>query len=205
MAGIKKHVRTTLLAGVFAATPVVVTIFFIWYVESATRQPLRSIGWNIPFLGVVLAVVLIYLMGLIVTSLIGKWLLGRFDALLSRLPVLSELYQAWKHISVTPGGKEGIFGKVVLVPVEGGTSRTIGFTSGDPIEHDPLTCCVFIPAAPNPMNGRLIFLPIADCIPLPITAEEAFKWILSGGNYVPPEVGRAIAELGRCCSNTDLP
>lgn len=193
MAGFKKHFRATLLAGVFAATPVAVTVFFIWYVESATRQPLRSIGWNIPFLGVLLAVLIIYLLGLIVTSLIGKWLLGRFDALLSRLPVLNELYQAWKHISVTPGGKEGIFGQVVLVPIDGGTARTLGFTSGDPIEHDPATCCVFIPAAPNPMNGRLIFLPITSCLPVSITPEEAFKWILSGGNYVPPEVGLALA------------
>ena len=141
-----------------------------------------------------LALVLIYLLGLVVSSLIGKWLLGRFDALLSRVPLLNELYRAWKHVSVTPGGKEGIFGKVVLVPVEGGASRTLGFTSGDPIEHDPATCCVFVPAAPNPMNGRLLFVPIDVCLPVPITPEEAFKWILSGGNYVPPEVGRALAE-----------
>lgn len=192
MAGLKKHLRTTLLAGVFAATPVVVTVLFIWYVENATRQPLRSIGWNIPFLGVLLALVLIYLLGLIVSSLIGKWLLSRFDALLSRVPGLSELYQAWKHVSVTPGGREGIFATVVLVPVEGGTSHTLGFTSGEPIENDPATCCVFIPAAPNPMNGRLVFLPITSCLPLSITAEEAFKWILSSGNYVPPEVGPVI-------------
>lgn len=190
---LKKHLRTTLLAGVFAATPLVVTIFFIWYVESATRQPLIDfLGINIPFLGVVIAIVLLYLLGLVVSSLIGKWLINRFDALLSRLPVCSDLYQAWKHISVTPGGREGIFSKVVLVPAEAGRARTLGFTSGDPIEGDPSTCCVFLAGAPNPMNGRLLFVPMADCQILETTPEEAFKWILSGGNYVPAEVGSVL-------------
>jgi uncharacterized membrane protein len=110
---------------------------------------------------------------------------------LLRVPVLKELYRAWKHISVTPGGKEGIFGKVVLVPVENGRAKTLGFSSGEPIEGDPNTCCVFVPAVPNPMNGRLYFLPMSDVQVLDMSAEEAFKIILSGGNYVPPELARA--------------
>lgn len=192
---LKTHLRTTLLTGVFAAAPLAVTAFLIWYVEDATRQPVRRLtGVDIPFLGVALAVVLIYLLGLLVSSLIGRWLIARLDALLSRVPIFRELYQAWKHVSVTPGGREGIFAKVVLVPIEDGRSRTLGFTSGEPIDGDPTTCCVFVPAAPNPMNGRLLFVPVAECVVLATTAEEAFKWILSGGNYVPPEVGAATAE-----------
>ncbi len=191
---LKTHLRTVFLAGIFAATPLAVTIFVLWTIEAATRQPVRDLtGVNIPFVGVVLAIVLIYLLGVGVTSLIGKWLLNRLDALLLRVPVMRDLYTAWKHISVTPGGGEGIFAKVVLVPVENGRARTLGFTSGDPIAGDPATCCVFVPAAPNPINGRLLFVPIVDCIVLEITGEEAFKWILSGGNYVPPEVGPATA------------
>ena len=197
MASLKAHLRTTILTGIFAATPLAVTIFLIWYVETATRRPIHALlGINVPFLGVVIAVVLIYLLGLVVSSLVGKWVLARLDALLLRVPVLNELYKAWKHVSVTPGGREGIFAKVVLVPVENERMRTIGFTSGDPIDGDPTMCCVFVPAAPNPMNGRLLFVPVADCTVLPTTAEEAFKIILSGGNYVPPEVGRAIAGTG---------
>ena len=189
----RKHLRTTFLAGIFAATPVVVTIFIIWSVEASTRRPLRdSLGIDIPFLGVLLAIVLIYLLGLVVSSLIGRWIIGRVDALLLRLPFMRELYQAWKHISVTPGGREGIFARVVLIPAEAGRCRTIGFTSGEPIEGDPSTCCVFVPAAPNPMNGRLLFVPIADCTVLDTSVEEAFKWILSGGNYVPAEVGPSM-------------
>lgn len=191
---LKKHLRKTFIAGVLAAAPLVATILFIWWVEAATRQPLRDlIGVNVPFLGVAVAIVLIYLLGLLVSSLIGKWFVNRIDAILLRLPLLSELYQAWKHISVTPGGREGIFSKVVLVPADGGMGRTLGFSSGEAVESAPGACCVFIPGAPNPMNGRLIFVPLADCTVLGTSAEEAFKWILSGGNYVPADVGAALA------------
>lgn len=192
MGFLQKHLRNTFIAGVFAAAPIVVTAVVIVYVESITRAPLkRWFNWDTPFLGFLVAVALIYALGLLVNSLLGKWLIRVVDALLLRVPVLKELYRAWKHVSVTPGGKGGVFTKVVLVPTENGRARTLGFTSGDPLEGDPTTCCVFVPAAPNPMNGRLNFVPMADVRTLDLSPEEAFKIILSGGNYVPPEVAAA--------------
>ena len=194
MSPIQKHLRNTFLTGVFAAIPLAVTIFVVWYVESSTRQPLRDLlRINVPFLGVLVALALIYLLGLAVGSIVGKWVLSLIDKLLLRVPVLKDLYLAWKHVSITPGGREGIFAKVVLVPVENDRAHTLGFSSGEPLEGDPSTTAVFIPAVPNPMNGRLHFVPIADVIVLDVSPEEAFKMILSGGNYVPAEVGHATA------------
>lgn len=194
MASLQKHLRNTFLTGIFAAAPIAVTLFVIVYVENATRAPLhRWLGINIPFVGVLVALALIYALGLLVNSLLGRWLITVVDRVLLRVPVLKELYQAWKHVSVSPGGKEGIFAKVVLVPVETGRARTLGFTSGEAIAGDPSTCCVFVPAAPNPLNGRLYFVPLAEVMVLDLSPEEAFKVILSSGNYVPAEVGRATA------------
>ena len=192
MAPLQKHLRNTFLTGIFAAIPLAVTVFVIWYVESTTRQPLRDyLNLNVPFVGVALAIVLIYALGLIVNSLVGKWLIRTADRVLSRVPLLKEVYQAWKQVTITPGGKEGVFARVVLIPVENARTRALGFTSGESIEGDPATCCVFVPAMPNPIAGRLYFVPLADCITLAISVEEAFKLLLSGGNYVPTEIGRA--------------
>ena len=118
-------------------------------------------------------------------------MIGTADRILLRVPLLKDLYQAWKQVTITPGGKEGMFAKVVLIPVENKGTRAMGFTSGDPIPGDPATCCVFVPAMPNPISGRLYFVPIHECIPLGVSAEEAFKLLLSGGNYVPAEIGAA--------------
>ena len=59
--------------------------------------------------GTVLTLVLIYFLGLAVRSIIGRWALGLIDKLLLRLPLLKDLYQAWKQIAVTPGGSEGMY------------------------------------------------------------------------------------------------
>jgi uncharacterized membrane protein len=188
MSKLNRHLRNTFLAGIFAATPLAVTAFAIWYIETTTR---RLFHLPIPFVGVLLALAGIYLLGLIVTSLIGQWLLRHLDRLLLRVPGLKDLYQAWKQISLTPGGREGMFARVVLIPVETGTMRQLGFSNGDPLPDDPTMTAVFVPAAPNPMNGRLYIVRLCDCQFLSISAEEAFKMILSTGNYVPPEVGQA--------------
>ncbi len=185
---LQTHLRTTFLAGAFAVTPIAVTVVLVVWVERTVRE---ASGINIPFLAVGITIVGIYLLGLIVTSLVGKALLSWCDRLLIRVPIIKTAYTAWKQISVTAGGREGIFSKVVLVPDETGRTWVMGFTEGDPIANDPDHICVFVPASPNPMNGRLYFAKASECRPVDISAEEAFKLLLSGGNYVPPEMGLA--------------
>ncbi|HEV7301037.1 MAG TPA: DUF502 domain-containing protein [Tepidisphaeraceae bacterium] len=188
---VQTHLRNTFLAGTFAAAPVAVTVALIWWVESTVREFTRI---NIPFVGVLLALVGIYLLGLAVTSFIGKALLNFADRVLSRVPIFKTIYQAWKQISLTAGGREGVFTKVVLVPDETGRTWVMGFTEGTPIANDPAHICVFVPAAPNPMNGRLYFARASECRMTDLTTEEAFKLLLSGGNYVPDEIGLATKD-----------
>ena len=104
IANAKHFVRNTFLAGVFAAIPVVVTVFVLWYVDKLTREPLKAlVGIDVPFAGVGLALIGIFVLGLLVRSLIGRFVLGALDRLLMRVPVLAEVYKAWKQISLTPG------------------------------------------------------------------------------------------------------
>jgi uncharacterized membrane protein len=195
---LKRHLRNTFLTGIFSAIPLVITVVVIWYVEKLTREPLKALlGIDTPFMGVAVAVAGIYVLGVVVNSLVGRVLLRWLDALLSRVPVLKDVYEAWKHITLTPGGKEGIYARVVLVPGDADATWMLGFTSGDPVEHDPALCCVFVPGTPNPTAGRILFVPRARCVQLDVSAEGAFKTILSGGNFVPPEVGASAGARAR--------
>lgn len=185
MSSVNSHLRKTFLAGIFAAIPIAVTGFVIWYVDAKTRILSREVfGVNVPFLGVVVAVVAIYLLGFVVTSLIGRFVLRAADRLLGRLPLLKPVYQTWKQVVLAPG--EGVFARVVMVGDEGGRMEMLGFTSGVPVGE---RLCVFIPAAPNPTSGRLYFVRREHCRMLEMSSEEAFKMILSGGSYVPGGIG----------------
>jgi uncharacterized membrane protein len=190
------HLRNTFLAGIFAATPLAITAFVIWYVEHLTRQPVRALfGVNIPFLGVLIAIGLIYALGLAVSSIIGRLLLKFVDHVLLRVPMLKAVYQGWKQVVLTPGGTEGIFSRVALVTVENEAAPMLAFTSGRPVEGIEEVICVFVPNVPNAVTGRLYFVRRDRCRVLEMTTEEAFKVILSTGNYVPTEIGAAALSL----------
>ena len=147
-----------------------------------------------PVVGILVAIAAIYLTGLVATSLIGRYALGLLDRSLGRLPVVRQLYSGWKQIALTPGGTEGVFSKVALIPDESGQMMLLGFTSGRGIEGDPETLCVFVPNSPTPVMGRLYFVRREKCRMVEMSTEEAFKVLLSTGNYTPPKLGEMTGE-----------
>ena len=180
------HLRRTMLAGLFAVLPVGVTIYLAVLVETQTQVVTRLLfGRPIPVLGLLIVVAGVYLVGLFVTNVVGRWVVAVLDRVLERVPLLREAYRAWKQVSFAAGGGEGMYARVALVPVEGATGqRQMGFTDGELQEGNLV--CVFLPATPNPVVGRLVFVPAADVAYLAVSVEEAFKMLISTGNYVPP-------------------
>jgi len=191
MGRVKDHVRNKLIAGVLAAIPVAVTIFILWYVDSKSRELLRV---QTPFVGIALALVAIYALGVFVTSVVGQFLLHVFDGIIRRVPGLRDLYRSWKQVALADT-HVGIFAHVVLVPDDAGRGCVLGFTSGHAIEGDPGISCVFVPGSPNPTTGKLYFVPTTRCIRLEMNPQEALKLLISGGNYVPAAVGKGM--IGR--------
>ena len=193
--GPQDHLRKTFVAGLFTLVPIGITIFLLFKFDQLTRGILQSLfGWSFPLVGVVIALVLIYFSGLLASSLVGRFFIGILDSLLIRVPVLKTLYTAWKQVAFVPIGTEGTFSRVVLIGDETSQMLMLGFCSGAPIDGDADTFCVFMPSAPNPVGGsRLFFVRREKIIWLNVSTEEAFKVVLSNGNYVPKAVGEAIA------------
>jgi uncharacterized membrane protein len=199
MGRIKTHVTNKLVAGTLAAIPVAVTAFILWYLDSQVRHLVPRLEY--PFVGVaatfVAAVIVVYALGLFVTSLVGRYLLSATDWLLERLPGFRALYTTWKQIALTPSGGEGIFTHVVLLPDESGRLLMLGFTSGQGIPGDEDVLCVYVPGSPNPTTGKLYFVPRERCRVLPVGAKDALKFVVSGGNYVPVGIARAVPSASR--------
>jgi len=191
MGRLQVHFRNKMVAGIFAAVPVAVTLFILWYVDSKARELLHL---RTPVVGILLAIAAIYVLGVFVTSVAGQFLLHVFDAVIKRVPGLRDLYRSWKQVALSDT-QVGIFAHVVLVPDDAGRGCVLGFTSGHSIEGDPGLSCVFVPGSPNPTTGKLYFVPTTRCIRLDMSPQEALKVIISGGNYVPPSVGKGT--IGR--------
>ncbi|MES1205593.1 MAG: DUF502 domain-containing protein [Pseudomonadota bacterium] len=191
MGRVQTHFRNKLVAGALAAIPVAVTAFILWYIDAQARS-LFAIRY--PVLGLLVTLGGLYVLGVFITSLVGRWVLTGADVLLAHIPGLRALYQSWKQMAFSPEGDEGIFARVVLIPDETGRMRMMGFAMRKPIEGDPETVCVFVPGSPNPTSGRLYFVPVRECLTLDLPARGALKVLISGGNYVPEEIGRQLAE-----------
>jgi uncharacterized membrane protein len=181
------HFRNKFVAGMFAAVPVAVVVFVAVWVEAKTRVLADPLGLKFPGLGIVIALVGVYLLGVVVTSVLGRFFLRLANAVLRRVPGLRLLYQGWKDLLVVSPEQAGMFHQAVLVPVGEGRSQ-LGFTSGRTLPGDPASICVFLPHIPNPFSGRLVVVPKAACLPLKMSVEEALKYQLSSGNYLPPSL-----------------
>jgi len=182
MSRLGAHFRSKFLAGVLAAIPLGITAFVMFYVDSFTQKIFPT---PYPFLGILMGLVLIYFLGLFVSSFLGRHIIKLFDRFLGRLPGLSDLYRTWKQVLVTPDIASGIYAHTVLIPDESGRVRMMGLTSGRPVPGNPDLLCVFVPNSPNPITGRLYFVPRVQCHFLKVPARDAIKFVVSGGNFVP--------------------
>jgi uncharacterized membrane protein len=181
---IKMHLHDKLLAGLLAAVPLVVVAGAASSLERGTEPLAKPLGLHFPGIGFVLALILIYLLGLFVTSFLGRVALRLVDRLLCQVPGFSLLYRAWKDVLLVSPEQGGMFRQVVLVgtPTAG---AQLGFTSGHTLPADPTSVCVFLPGIPNLLNGRLVVVNRDACVRLEMSVEDAVKFLVSTGNYLP--------------------
>lgn len=145
-------------------------------------------------IGLVIAVVLIYFIGVLLSNYIGRRIYKRAEDLLHRVPLVSRVYPAFKQITdfIFGDDKDKMqFNRVVAVQYPRKGLWSVGLVTGSTMQRiqteaglDCLT--VFIPSSPTPFTGYVITVPVGDTLDLPISIEEALKFAVSGGVLVPP-------------------
>ena len=190
-----KKLRTQFGAGILVIVPIIITVLLlVWlfgYIDNIAQPVAKSLlGRTIPGLGFALTVVLIYLTGVVATSVIGKRLVGYIESLLARVPLFRYLYTGIKQIMVsfTTSG-ETKFLQVVLVEFPKKGMRVLGFvTSESRLESGEKLLTVFIPTSPNPTSGYLEIVRENDIIRTNISIDDALKMVLSAGKVSLKEV-----------------
>ena len=217
-------IRNTFLTGLLILIPLVATYLLVAFLFDllsgagapliramfAPLQELDGLWWLepiTPLANFVLALAVIFLLGLVGTNFIGRRILDAVNALILRLPLISSVYGAVKQMVETFQGPSGSFQRVVLLeyPRPGTwmmglvtTQRddTLGLSSGSDL------LSVFIPTTPNPTSGFLVMVPPDEVVEIDYSVEEAFTFIVSSGivgtafSRKPPAPA-ASAALGR--------
>ncbi len=176
------HVVRCLVAGIVAVLPVGGLVLGLVLAERTLSESwLARQAWYFPGLGILAAAVGVYLLGLVVTTFVGRWFWKRVDRLLDNLPALGRLYRTLKQILGYGEGEDAIFKRVVLLPTLAG-GHELGLVTGEVAEANrPARLVVFVPGAPNPTLGRLVLAAPESVVATPLPVSEAFQVLLSAG------------------------
>lgn len=192
--------------GLLILVPLGITIWVLNLIVTTLDQTLLLLPpairaqapFNIPGMGVILTLAIIFGVGILARNFIGERLVTWWEALLARIPVVSAIYSSVKQVSDTllsPSGQA--FRKPVLVEFPRPGSWSVGFVVGSPGAglQGPLIgehASVYVPTAPNPTSGYVLIVPVAQVIDLDITVDEALKFVVSMG-VVAPGVRATVA------------
>jgi uncharacterized membrane protein len=198
------RLRTYFLAGVVVAAPIGITIWLVWWIVSlfdtwvkplipAVYNPDTYMPFEVPGVGLVVALMVITLIGALAANLVGRTVLHYWEYFLGRMPVVRSVYSAVKQIFQTAFAKPGSnFQQVGLIEFPRGGAHVLVFLareldSGEiGLPPGEAMYSAFMPTTPNPTSGFLFFLHKEEVTILDLTIEEAAKVVISAG-LVSPE------------------
>jgi uncharacterized membrane protein len=185
------------ISGLLIWIPILVTIFVLKFILDfldnilsvlpEAYHPENLLNIHIPGFGVVIALLIIFLTGVLLTNMFGQHLITSIEHLLQKVPMVRSLYSGTKQILQTLVSSNGkSFRKVVLLEYPREGIWSMGFLAGSGHTEVTQKCgkpmlSVFIPTTPNPTSGFLVMVPQEAVTELDIPVEDALKFIISLG------------------------
>ena len=197
----KTKIRGYFLAGLLVIVPLGVTFFVITAILRLIDRllviippkfhPDTYLPFKIPGLGLVLAILLVMLTGILVKNYIGRRVVDFGEYILSGIPLVRPVYVAVKQVlQAMFGDTPYAFKRAILVEYPRKGIYALAFVTGRAYEEikektGKEMINVFLPTTPNPTSGFYLVVPEEDTVPLNISVEDAFKLLISGGVVEP--------------------
>ena len=179
-------------AGIFAIVPIALTFYIIKiiivFLNQLTAPFLERLQLEIPGLGVVLTILIIFALGIFVTNVLGRKLFSWAERLIASIPVVKNIYSTIKQITNGFSGavKTDNYQRVIYIQYPRPELWTISFVTGESVDKSGVRYYhVFVPTTPNPTSGVFIIIPQKDAVDAEMTVEEGLKAVISGGLLAP--------------------
>ncbi len=199
-----------LLTGIITLLPIALTVIvvvwafnlftepFVGLVESMIHGTEHLFGVSVTghvqlvffasrIIALFLLVALLMTLGFIANRFFFRIFLELFQKIVMKIPIARTVYGVTKEIAkgLIKTDKK-LFSKTVLIPFPFMKTRVIGLVS-DPLPATLQDClpeeslCIFVPTSPHPISGFLVLTPKEDVTDIPLSTEEAFKFLISCG------------------------
>lgn len=204
---VKNKVRNVFLAGLLVLLPISVTYYVLTVIYEKADRFLTPLiikvllasgitvpkGFQIPGVGVMATLALIFILGIIATNIFGRRIIDSVENMFNKIPLVRTVYTIAKQIlEAFAKPNKTAFTKVVLVEFPRKGIYSLGFITSETIKEaqeatSEYVISVFIPNTPNPTTGFFVMIPQNQLIPMSLTVEEGFKLIISAGLITPKE------------------
>ena len=167
--------------------------------DAAERRAVRTnvdawweARWYLDLAGLFLAIAAVYVLGRLVGGYLGRTLFSAFEAAVLALPGIRSVYPALKQVVEFLFGSENKklnFNRVVMIEYPRPGLWQMGLVTGDAIPEIAAACgdsvTVFVPNSPAPFSGWTVTVPRTDVREIPISVDEALRYLVSAGVVVP--------------------
>ncbi len=218
--------RKYFVTGLILWVPLAITLWVLNLIVTSMDQslallpppwrPRMLLGYDVPGLGVLLTLLIVFLTGLFAANLVGGKLVAVGEQLLARIPIVRSIYSSVKQVSDTilsPSGNA--FRKALLVEYPRRGAWTIGFLTGTPAadiaeliaghgvgpgsgqgsaESVDLVS-VYVPTTPNPTSGFFLMMRRDEVVELDMSVDAALKYVVSMGVVAP--LANPVTQTGR--------
>ena len=135
MNSITQNIRSKLFAGIATAIPLFLTYFLLKFLfqtlDDMSTPILDKFGIEIPGLGILLTLVLIFSLGALVTNFLGRKIFNLGEKIVKRVPIVNTIYSTLKQITDTfTKGTSDTFEGAVYIQYPRQGLWTMAFISG---------------------------------------------------------------------------
>ena len=205
--------RAYFFTGLVITAPIAITIWATyWFVTlfDAWVKPFIPQGYNpdnylpfqVPGFGLIFALITITLIGFLAANLVGRTLIGIWDKVLNRTPVVRSVYKGSKQIFETLFSQKGTsFRYVCLVEWPRRGAWSMAFVSRDVdggqvgLEPGRRMYAVYVSTTPNPTSGYVFFVDVDEVKILDISVEDGLKLVISMGIIFPDRPLDEVEEM----------
>jgi uncharacterized membrane protein len=205
------HIQRYLISGIITLIPLWVT----WLVFKYVFNQLSKLGmpwvrlfsrtiekeyptvaqwllepWFQNTMAVLLILIGLYIVGWLVSRVLGRKLLYLFESTVQRLPVIQNVYGLVKKLISALEQKPENLQQVVLIEFPSPEMKTVGFVTRTMVDKSTgqELAAVYVPTTPNPTSGYLEIVPVEKLVSTDWSIDEAMSFIISGGAVAPETV-----------------
>jgi uncharacterized membrane protein len=181
------------LQGLVVTVPIALTLYVLWVTVHWMDVNIRHIlpiADELPGMGIIVAILTIYLVGALTNVLIFQNLLENAERMIDRVPLVKTLYGSVRDMLQFFGNKARPAGEAVKIAISE-DAHMLGITTGATGDDDRVA--VYMPFSYQ-IGGYLVYLPKEKLEATNMNVESALKLILTGGIGATPESENSSTE-----------